>query len=81
MLDAKVGGAQFTTEKPWHRLARRLLPWQWQSWVPMPSSGSCSSGSNSITVYLEVLDPSGLNLATSPQPWSATEALDDTGFG
>jgi hypothetical protein len=81
VLDAKVGGAQFTTEKPWHRLARRILPRQWQQWIPTASSGSCSSGSNSITLYLAVLDPSGLNLAAIPQAWSTTEAVDDTGFG
>jgi hypothetical protein len=80
LLDVKIGGQQFTTEKPWHRLARRWLPWQWQPWVPTASTGSCGSGSNSITVYLELLDPSGAPWTAPSQPWTQTEAVDDTGF-
>jgi hypothetical protein len=76
-LDAKIGGAPFTTERPWEKFARRYLPYRFQSWMPAVVSGSCSSGSNSLTIYVRINRP----LATGgPPPWNSYAAEDSTGF-
>ncbi len=69
-------GKQFTTEKKWHALAKRVLPYRYQSWIPASSSGSCSSGSNSITVYLQVTPPNGGTVTQLPWENYRAESLD-----
>lgn len=77
-LGTTIGLQTFTTEKPWHKTARRFLPNQLQKWIPPAVSGSCSSGTNSITVFFKVTDPSGTPIAGTP--WQSYRAEDDTGF-
>jgi hypothetical protein len=76
-LDAKIGGAAFTSEQPWEKIARKYLPYRLQGWMPAVVNGSCSSGSNSLTVYVRISRP----LATGgPPPWNGYVAEDSTGF-
>jgi hypothetical protein len=75
-LGTAVGEANFTTEKSWHKLARKVLPPSVARWVPSATSGNCSSGSNSVTFYFGVTDPTGAGSI----PWSGYAAEDETGF-
>lgn len=77
-LGTTIGGQTFTTEKPWHKTARRFLPSDLLKWIPAAVSGSCSSGSNSITVFLKVSDPSGARILGTP--WQTYNAEDAAGF-
>lgn len=77
-LSTTIGLQTFTTEKPWHKTARRILPNALQTWIPQAVSGSCSSGTNSITVFFQVTDPSGAPIVGTP--WQSYRAEDDTGF-
>lgn len=77
-LSTTIGLQTFTTEKPWHKTARRILPNALQKWIPQAVSGSCSSGTNSITVFFQVTDPSGAPIVGTP--WQSYRAEDDTGF-
>jgi hypothetical protein len=77
-LGTTIGNQTFTTEKSWHKTARRILPSRFQSWLPAVSSASCSSGTNSITVFFQVTDPSGAPIAGTP--WQSYRAEDDEGF-
>lgn len=76
LLQALPSGKQFTTEKPWHSWAKRILPFRYQKWIPNSSSGSCSSDTNSITVYLLVGTTNGA--AVNQLPWESyrAESLD-----
>src|SRR5437870_4397434 len=67
-LGTAVGGAAFTTEKRWHKLAKNWLPAKFQSWIPSATGGSCSTGTNSVTVYVRVTNPTGAPI--SGTPWS-----------
>ncbi len=74
-LGARLHGETFSTERPWERLLRRYLPNRWQGFLPPVTSGSCSSGSNSVTFYFR--QP---GTATSPHPWRNYAARDASGF-
>jgi hypothetical protein len=76
LLGTSQGSQSFTTEKSWERLARKHLPGAMTKWIAPASGGSCSSGSNSLTVYLAVHDPTGVG----GQRWTRYVAEDDTGF-
>ncbi len=78
LLGTAVGSATFTTDKRWHKFARRILPIRWQRWIPASNSGSCSSGTNSITVYFRVTEPSGARILN--RPWEYYQVQDDTGL-
>ena len=78
VLGATIGTATFTTEKAWHVRARKILPARWQNWIPSPISGSCSGSTNSVAVYVRLIDPNGA--AISGQPWANYEAQGDDGF-
>ncbi len=75
-LGTAVGQANFTTEKSWHKTARRVLPSSMTKWIPSATSGNCSSGSNSVTFYFRVTDPTGAGSI----PWSVYSVEDETGF-
>jgi hypothetical protein len=77
VLGTAIGMATFTTEKSWHRQARKILPARLQNWIPSPTSGSCSGGTNSLTVYVRVIDPTGA--AITGQPWEQYGAQGDDG--
>ncbi|MBC8002514.1 MAG: hypothetical protein H7X97_07990 [Opitutaceae bacterium] len=77
-LGTAAGGTSFSTEKSWEGTARKILPRAWQGWIPPASSGSCSSGTNSFTVYLRVTDPSGAPI--NAVPWSNYLTEDEAGF-
>ena len=77
-LGTAVGGTTFSTEKPWERTARKILPRAWQGWIPPANSGSCSSGTNSFTVYLRVTDPTGAPI--NAVPWDNYLTEDEAGF-
>lgn len=44
----------FTTERAWHRGARRVLPDRFQGWIPKPTRSMCARGSNSITCWFSI---------------------------
>lgn len=73
-----IGTATFTTEKPWQGRARKILPARWQNWIPSAISASCSGSTNSVTVYVRLVNPTGA--AISGQPWDNYEAQGDDGF-
>lgn len=73
LLGTAVGRNTFTTEKPWHKQASRLLPARFQHWIPSPVVSHCSSSSNSFTVYIEHVVGTGT-------PWSYAAAVADDGF-
>lgn len=77
-LGTTIGNQTFTTEKSWHKTARRLLPSRFLRWLPPVSSATCSSGTNGITVFFQVTDPSGARIAGTP--WQSYRAEDVTGF-
>ena len=66
----------FTSEKPWERRLRQVLPARWVGWLAAPTKGRCGSGTNSATLYLRI---DGL-APGAPLPWSNYVAEDDTGF-
>lgn len=77
LLGMAVGSQPFTTEKPWHKTARRWLPRPWQGWLPDPASSTGSGDSNSLTVFFTLTGPQG---AVVPSvPWSWFEATADDG--
>ena len=76
VLGTSVGEQTFSSETKWQRVTRRLLPTSLQGWIPSSARGSCSSGSNSFTVFLHV-SPS---VSGGPLPWQGYEAEDDGGF-
>ena len=73
-------GKQFTTAKKWHAVAKKMLPYRYQSWIPSSSSGSCSSGSNSVTVYLQVTPTNGGTVVQLPWENYRAESLDGEVF-
>jgi len=74
VLGTTVGNATFTTEKPWQATLRRVAP-RLAKWLPNPVSGSCSSSSNSITVYLRLTGLTG----TAAKPWNSYRSEDPDG--
>lgn len=77
-LGVTVGGQVFTTETRWQKFAKRCLPMRFHHWFPSVRSGSCSSSSNSVTVYLQLTDPTGaFNLGNLP--WRGYASVDDNG--
>ena len=77
-LGTTVGRQTFTTEKRWHKLAKRILPMRFQNWIPSTTTGILSSGTNSITVFLRVSDPTGGRV--NSVPWRGYRVEDSTGF-
>lgn len=76
VLQVLPSGKQFTTEKKWHALAKRVLPYRFQRWIPSATSGSCSSGSNSITVYIQVTSTNGTRINSLPWENYRAESVD-----
>lgn len=74
-LAVRMGGAAFTTEKTWERLLRRYLPARLTRALPSAVSGSCGSGTNSLTAYFLVLSTNA-----STAPWQSYWAEGDDGF-
>lgn len=52
LLGVSVGTNQFSSERPWHRLARRILPPRYHSWIPQPVTGAHGS-TNGITIWFQ----------------------------
>ena len=77
-LGSAVGNAIFTTEKSWHKTARRWLPVSVTRRIPPASSSQCSSGSNSVTFHFRALDPFGSLGGTDP--WENCTTEDESGF-
>jgi len=78
VLGTSVGLAQFTSEKPIHRLAKQVLPPRLQRWLPSPFTSSCGGSSNSITVYVRHL---GVSAGATPCGLTSGEmTVDDDGF-
>ena len=69
----------FTTEKPWHRFAKRFLPHRFQNWIPSPVSMSYGHGSNCLTIYLRITTPTGAPL-TGFNAGGCYATEDKTGF-
>ena len=77
-LGTTIGNQSFTTEKSWHKLAKRILPMRFQNWIPSATTGILSSGTNSITVFLRVSDPT--SGPVNSYPWRGYRVEDSTGF-
>lgn len=77
-LGTTVGQQVFSTEQPWDKAARRILPARFHGWLPAVSRATCSSGTNSITVFFKVTNPSGAPVGNSP--WQGYQVEDDAGF-
>jgi len=77
-LGSAIGAAEFTTERSWHKTARKALPASMQKWIPTAYGGNCSSGSNSATFFFRVIDPSGT--MGGPDPWHSYTIDDESGF-
>src|SRR5690606_11821079 len=77
-LGTSVGQTSFTTEKPWHQFARKILPRSWAGWIPPAITSGCSSGTNSVTVYVSIKNSVGKFVGTSP--WDRYTTEDESGF-
>ena len=77
-LGTAAGRAEFTTEKSWHKLARKVLPPALARRIPPASSGNCGRGSNCVTFYFRVTAPNGA--AMTATPWAGYSTEDETGF-
>ncbi len=75
LVGTAIGRTAFTTEKPWHKQAGRLLPARFQQWIPRPTVAHCGSYSNGLTVYVE--HSGGLGGSTA---WNYAAAVADDGF-
>jgi len=71
-----VGGATFSTETKWEKIARRWLPNRLAQRLPPNVSGSISHGSNSVEVYLRVTPWR----AGGQLPWAGFTTEDEAGF-
>ena len=78
-LGTTISNQVFSTEKRGYKLARRWLPSRWSAWLPPVVSGTCWNGTNSITVFLRLTDPSG-GVARGNMPWASYVTEDDSGF-
>ena len=78
LLGTTVGSATYSTELPWHRWVRRILPQKWTGWLPAATSANCNLGTNSLTVHLRLTDGNGQTMGATPWQGYATE--DDSGF-
>jgi hypothetical protein len=87
-LGTAVGGAAFTTETLWQRVARRCLPLRCQNWLPaFYDVGSNSSyDSNTLMVYLRFFPHSQRNFEpiggfdTLGYRWGSYQTVGDNGF-
>lgn len=77
-LGITIGNAAFSTELAWHRWLRRVLPRKWSGWIPQATTANCSSGTNSVTVYLRLTAPAGAVIGATP--WQGYRTEDDTGL-
>lgn len=77
LLGTSISSSNFTTETRLQAIARRLLPARFQGWIPSTITGNCTSGTNSITVYIRATNPA---LANAPVPWNAYVVEDAAGF-
>lgn len=69
----------FSTEREWHKIARRILPKSLQGILPATiSQGRCGSGTNAVTLYFRVTDLSGARV--NDAPWRHYNTMDDSGF-
>jgi hypothetical protein len=71
-VGVRAGGSQFSTGKPWDPCLRTFLP---PRWLGPSVSGSCGSGSNVLSVYLDVSMAPGQNM-----PWDSYWAEGEDGF-
>src|SRR6266478_5868325 len=78
VIGVTVGLAPHSTEKSWHRFAKKILPTRLQGWLPVASTGTCAGSSNSITVHFEHAGPAVSGV--TPYPWLKFAAADDQGF-
>ncbi|MCW5551759.1 MAG: hypothetical protein KIS67_06260 [Verrucomicrobiae bacterium] len=77
-LGTMIGNATFSTELAWHRWLRKVLPRKWTGWIPQATTANCSSGTNSVTVYLRLTAPAGAMIGSTP--WQGYRTEDDLGF-
>lgn len=78
LVGTSIGTAAFTTDKPWHTVARRWLPQSLHVWLPPSFRATCSGATNGITVFLRVTKAS-TNRAPS-LPWRMYATKDEAGF-
>lgn len=67
-----TGTNEYTTIRPWHRLARRVLPTRFQGWVPEGETSQCGGSRTSATYWFEILNAS--NFAVWPS-WYRAEII------
>ena len=75
LLGISIGTNSFTTERPWHKYARRVLPTRYQHLIPLPVSGDCGF-KDAVTYWFEILDKTGR--VTIPN-WRHAEIVTDDG--
>ncbi len=78
LLGATAGDQPFTTEKPWQKSVRRVLPRQWQGWLPDVIAAPGSGSSNALIVWFTLLDAKGANV--SSPPWTRLAPIGEDGF-
>lgn len=77
LLACLPGGKEFTTDPPWTRIARRLLPNRFTGWLPQSVAGYCGGDTNTAVVYVRTTATTGA--LANEQPWSRYRAADDNG--
>jgi hypothetical protein len=78
VLAVLPAGQNYDSDAGWRGKARRFLPSSMERLLKPKVSGHCSSGTNSATLYLEILAPGGGVPAAVPWDWYYAE--DDIGF-
>ena len=79
LLGVSVGAAEFSTEKPWHPIARRWLPQRLQSWIPASITTSSRHVDSGLTLWFELTDAKGAIVGGS-LPWTWYAAAGEGGF-
>ncbi len=78
LLGTTIGNQTFTTEKAWHKYARRWLGWSPEAITISSGSTSANISTNALTVWFKILDANGRS--TDSLPWTWYEAIGADGF-
>ena len=85
LLGSVIGAGHFTTEQPWQRAVKSMLPYRFRRWLPTPvtSAGIDYGYSNGLTLFLRMtnISTSRLGGSTMPIPVLTFRAVDDDGHG
>ncbi len=76
LVGVSVGTNEFTTERPWSRAARQILPRRFQERLPRSTHGACYS-TNGIAIWLEDLAPGSRTNVV--RKWGSVETVSRNG--